>query len=446
MNSSTENEHVMSRSISPLTLDPPSPKRLLTPPPATSYSGDSQSEKQITISYIEPDRARQPKQDREGEIGESPRPRSATLQSRNTARGYSFLTGPVNYRRLFPLTFTTALGPNEESGELAEQPQIYAHTTQSYRYSLPPNFHLVEEPRTPASQADIGVSTVPSPEEVSGLQQQQPRDRFAQSGSDCSRSPTEFLDPPKTQPTAPIRLERAAASDRRRWSNENSDVYSATTIDAAAPTENGRRASLPPPAGSSIIANTAPPATTTNGNSPESHAGEAPPSTSSTLTALQENIASSVDPSPQTQLTDELPPDSRAPTTDNGLETTNPAAALAPTRRVATPPTQTHFAPDVSDAEIEPHVRSWRTSSSYRTSQTSYRTGGEASLTNESPTPQNMAENNMDAAREGRLGEDGETWQRIAMRHLAAGDKAAQLFFSNAVFWAGMSMLSAFGP
>ncbi|RYP60850.1 hypothetical protein DL769_007950 [Monosporascus sp. CRB-8-3] len=57
-----------------------------------------------------------------------------------------------------------------------------------------------------------------------------------------------------------------------------------------------------------------------------------------------------------------------------------------------------------------------------------------------------MADNNMDAAREGRLGEEGEKWQLTTMRHLAAGDKAAQLFFSSAVFWASAFMLSASGP
>ncbi|RYO90566.1 hypothetical protein DL766_006768 [Monosporascus sp. MC13-8B] len=66
-----------------------------------------------------------------------------------------------------------------------------------------------------------------------------------------------------------------------------------------------------------------------------------------------------------------------------------------------------------------------------------------------------MADNNMDVAREGHLGEDGETQQQIAMRRLAAGDKAtwsmdtvagpAQLCFSNAVFRADVFMLLAFG-
>ncbi|RYP26306.1 hypothetical protein DL767_008101 [Monosporascus sp. MG133] len=67
-----------------------------------------------------------------------------------------------------------------------------------------------------------------------------------------------------------------------------------------------------------------------------------------------------------------------------------------------------------------------------------------------------MADNNMDPAREDRLDGDGGTWQRIARRHLAAGDKAAwimdtaveaaQAFFSNVGFWAGVFMLSGFGP
>ncbi|RYP05965.1 hypothetical protein DL764_003469 [Monosporascus ibericus] len=150
----------------------------------------------------------------------------------------------------------------------------------------------------------------PSPQEVSGLQQQPPRDRFAESGSNCLRSLTQFFDALKTQPTAPILLERAAASARRRWSSENSDIYSATTIDAATPIK----------------------------------------------TAAQSNSS----------------------------------------RRSS-----------ISRAKVA-------------------------------------------------AGEDGETWQRIAMQHLAAGDQAAwimdtaagaaQLFFSDAVFWAGLFMLSGFGP
>ncbi|RYP44687.1 hypothetical protein DL768_008872 [Monosporascus sp. mg162] len=168
----------------------------------------------------------------------------------------------------------------------------------------------------------------PSPQGVSGLQQQQPRDRFAEFRVGFLEVANRIL----RRPQDPAHYPNWARTRRRirppKVPSKNSDIYSAVTIDAAAPTENGRTVSLHPRACSDIIIlrlsepreralntirteqysrlDTARPATV-NGNSSESHAGEAPPSTPPTLTTFQENIPPSVDPSPQTQLTGDDP-------------------------------------------------------------------------------------------------------------------------------------------